>query len=116
MEIIMVKKIFEDGSECKKCSEVSERLKENDELKYIDKFAYADVRDSSSEGFKLAEKHGVDVAPFFIVIEDGKETIYKTYLQLRKNAFQKESSKEDEEIENKRNRPPEDPEEDMYWM
>ena len=34
MKIVMVKKIMEDGQECKKCREVSERLKQNDEMQY----------------------------------------------------------------------------------
>ena len=81
MNILMVKKILDDGSECKKCQEVYERLESNNEMRFIDKIIYADVRDSQSEGYKTAKRYGVDVAPFFIVNDGGQETIYKTYLE-----------------------------------
>lgn len=113
MKITMVKKLLEDGSECKKCREVTERLKTHDEMDRIDHIAYADVREPSSEGFILAEKHGMDITPFFIVEDQGEETVYKTYLQLRKNAFNQEPDKDDIEIEEKRKAPPED---DLFFM
>ncbi len=102
MEIIMVKKRMEDGSECKKCKEVHDRLEANDELKYINKTVYADVNDPQSEGMKLAAQYNIDTAPFFVVKDSGDSTAYKTYLQLRKNAFNKTPDKKDEEIEEKR--------------
>jgi hypothetical protein len=113
MKITMVKKILEDGSECKKCQEVTERLKAHDEMDKIDHIAYADVRQSDSEGFKLAEKHNMDYTPFFIVEENGTEQVYKTYLELRKNAFQREPDEDDIEIEEKRKAPPED---DLFFL
>jgi len=113
MKITMVKKILEDGSECKKCKEVTERLKAHNEMDKIDHVAYADVRESDSEGFRLAEKHSMEYTPFFIVEEDGKETVYKTYLQLRKNAFNQTPDEADIDIEEKRKAPPED---DMFFL
>jgi len=115
MKITMVKKILEDGSECKKCMEVSERLLENDEQKFIDQTVYADLRENESEGFILAEKYEVDVAPFFIVEIDNETKVYTSYMQLRKNVFSKEPESKDIEIEEKR-KPAEDPDEDLYWM
>jgi hypothetical protein len=113
MKITMVKKLLEDGSECKKCREVTERLEAHNEMGRIDHVAYADVNQPDSEGFKLAERHGIDITPFFIVEEDGNETVYKTYLELRKNAFNQTPDEADVEIEEKRQAPPED---DMYFM
>lgn len=113
MKITMVKKILEDGSECKKCREVSERLKAHDEMDKIDHIAYADVREDESEGFKLAQKHNMDLTPFFIVEENGQETVYRTYLQLRKNAFNQTPDEADIEIEEKRKAPSED---DLFFM
>jgi hypothetical protein len=102
MKITMVKKIYEDGSECGKCKEVSERLEENNEMQYIDHIAYADTKNPESEGYKLADKHNITTAPFFVVEENGEEMVYKTYLQLRKKAFNKTPDEKDNEIENKR--------------
>jgi hypothetical protein len=108
MKITMVKKLLEDGSECKKCREVTERLKAHNEMNKIDRVVYADVRDTESEGFKLADKHNMDITPFFIVEDNGEETVYKTYLELRKNAFNQSPDAEDIEIEEKRKTPPDE--------
>jgi hypothetical protein len=102
MKITMVKKIYEDGGECKKCNEVQQRLKEGDELKLIDKIVVADVRDHESEGFKIAEKYNVEVAPFFVVEDEGAVTIYKTYMQFKRDVLKKKVESADREIEEKR--------------
>ncbi|MBS3772031.1 MAG: hypothetical protein V5A47_02675 [Bacteroidales bacterium] len=108
MKITMVKKILEDGNECKKCREVTERLNAHGEMDKISHLAYADVREPGSEGFKLAEKYNMDITPFFIVEENGNETVYKTYLELRKNAFNRDPDPDDIEIEEKRKAPPDE--------
>lgn len=113
MEIIMVKKRLKDGSECKKCKEVYDRLIANDELKYINRTVFADVNDSGSEGMKLAAQYNIDTAPFFIVADEGNTIVYETYLQLRKNAFHKTPDEKDEEIEEKRKPKGDD---EMYYM
>jgi hypothetical protein len=115
MKIIMVKKILENGSECKKCKEVSERLKENNEERFINEFVYADLREENSSGIALAEKYGVDTAPFFIVEINGESTVYTSYMQLRKKVFDTDPDAKDIEIEEKRTEQ-EDPNEDLYWM
>ena len=115
MKIFMVEKIKEDDSECRKCREVRERLETNDEMRLIDRVIYADARDAESEGLQLAEHHGIDTAPFFIVDDNGEETVYKTYLELRKKVFKKEPAQEDIQIEEKR-KPSPDPDEDLYYM
>ena len=102
MKITLVKKIYEDGEECKKCNEVYQRLKDGNELRFIDKIVVADVRDHESEGYKLAEKYNIDVAPFFVVEDEGKATVYKTYMQFKREVLKKEVEKADMEIEEKR--------------
>ena len=82
MKTTFVKKILADGSPCKKCAEVTEKIETGDQMQFIDKIAIADVNDKSSEGMLLAEKHNVDKAPFFIVEqEDGTETVYTIYFK-----------------------------------
>ena len=108
MKITMVKKLLEDGSECKKCREVTERLQSHNEMNKIDYVAYADVREPDSEGFKLAEQYNMDITPFFIVEDNGRENVYKTYLELRKNAFNQSPDAADREIEEKRQAPPDE--------
>ncbi len=102
MKITFVKKIMENGEECKKCAEVTERLKSGSELKFIDNIVFADMRDHNAEGNQLAEKYNVDIAPFFIVEESGNVIIYKTYMELKKKVLKKALEQADIDIEEKR--------------
>lgn len=102
MKITMVKKIKEDGEECKKCREVTDRLTAGNELSLIDKIVYADMRDPDSEGLRLAKEHNVETAPFFIVEKEGNATIYKTYMEFKKKVLNKALEKVDIEIEERR--------------
>lgn len=94
--ITLVKKLLEDGSECKKCREVSERLQANDEMKYIDRIVFADERNPDSEGFKLAQQFNVDLAPFFIVEHHQQTHVYTSYFEFRKKELRIKSDKEEE--------------------
>jgi phosphoadenosine phosphosulfate reductase len=87
MKITMVKKIKENGEECRKCLQVTERLRTSNELSLIDKVVYADERNPDSGGFMLAKEHNIDIAPFFIVEDKGDVTIYKTYMDFKKQVL-----------------------------
>lgn len=89
MKITLVKKIKEDGTECKKCLQVTERLKAAGELRFIDRIVYADTRDPDSVGLKLAKEHNIDLAPFFIVDDEGTVSVYTTYMELKRKVFNK---------------------------
>lgn len=102
MKITLVKKIMENGEECKKCAEVTDRLKAGSELEFIDNIVFADMRDQDAEGNRLAEKYNVDIAPFFIVEESGSVIIYKTYMELKKKVLKKALDQADTDIEAKR--------------
>lgn len=102
MKITLVKKIMEDGEECRKCREVSERLEAGNEMRFIDRTVFADLRDQESEGSKLAREHGIDTAPFFLVEEEGMVSIYKTYMEFKRKVLMKTVEKADVEIEEKR--------------
>jgi hypothetical protein len=97
MHITMVKKIKEDGSSCRKCAEIEQRLKDSDLIDRIDHVVIADERDSESEGLKLATQHNVERAPFFIVEEKDKPTrIYTVYFQFVKEILTSEISEQEE--------------------
>jgi len=87
MNITLVKKIMEDGKECKKCREVSDLLKKSDELRFIDTILYADIKDPDSEGSRVAREHNIDIAPFFVVEKDGEVTVYKSYMQFKRTVL-----------------------------
>ena len=88
MNITMVKKIMKDGSPCRKCAEVLSQLEENNLLDRIDQIVIADERDPTSEGMILAKEYNVELAPFFVVEEDGLPAkIYTVYFKFVKEIF-----------------------------
>ncbi|MBX2849883.1 MAG: hypothetical protein KTR16_16280 [Acidiferrobacterales bacterium] len=83
--ITFVKKILANGELCKKCGEVSDRLSSEKLIDAIDHIAIADERDVDSEGIRLAKKHNVERAPFFIVENDaGEITVFDIYFKFKK--------------------------------
>lgn len=96
MTVTFVKKIKADGSPCKKCVEVEERLKTGNLMGRIDRTVIADERDASSEGMRLAAELGVEAAPFFIVDADGTQTVYTSYVKLLKEVLEAKTSEEEE--------------------
>lgn len=90
MHITMVKKILEDGSPCRKCAQVDERIDKDGVRDKIHKTIIADMRDPNSQGLKLAQQYNIERAPFFIVEESGKEPqIYTIYFQLVKEVLKR---------------------------
>ena len=87
-KITMVKKIKQDGSPCKKCAEVEQRLIAGDLLDKLDAIVIADERDPDSPGMQLARQYNVERAPFFIVEETGKPAqIYTVYFKFIKEVL-----------------------------
>ena len=83
--ITFVKKILANGELCKKCQEVSERLLSEGLIESIDHIAIADERDADSEGVRLARKHAVTRAPFFLVEDDAGEVVaFDIYFKFKK--------------------------------
>jgi tRNA(Ile)-lysidine synthase TilS/MesJ len=97
MKITMVKKVFPDGSPCKKCGEVEEKMRAAGQLQRIDRVVIADEANDQSEGMLLAAEHNIDRAPFFIVERDGQQTeIYTVYFKFVKEVLDSETSEEEE--------------------
>ena len=97
MYITMVKKIKKDGSPCRKCADVVTQLEENNLLDRIDQIVIADERDPNSEGMILAKEHNVDLAPFFVVEEEGQATkIYTVYFKFVKEVLSEGLSEQQE--------------------
>ncbi len=84
----MVKKRLADGSECRKCGQTEEMLRNRGLRERIDEVVWALEDDSESPGMKLAAAHGVETAPFFIVRDDrGGEVIYRSALKMVQELF-----------------------------
>lgn len=87
--IIYVKKILADGSPCKKCQEVTERLEQEGLINLVNHIAIADERDESSQGIRLAKQYQVERAPFFIVEDQQGDTqVFDIYFKFKKYASQ----------------------------
>ncbi len=100
MKITLVKKIKLDGSPCRKCAQVLERLEKEGHLSRIDRIVTADERDQESEGMKLARHHAVELAPFFIVESDGAEPrVYTTYHRFVKEVLSETVDQEEADRE-----------------
>ena len=82
MHITYVKKRFADGSTCRKCAEIEQRLARDGHLTRIDEVVVADVTDPDSPGMRLARELDVDHAPFFVVREAGRAEVYSIYLKF----------------------------------
>lgn len=85
MHITMVKKRLRNGDPCKKCAQAEAMLRRRGLWDRIDQVVWADEADPASAGFELAARHGVEVAPFFIVDDGGDATVYVSALRLVKD-------------------------------
>ena len=82
MHVTMVKKKLADGSDCRKCAEVTAYLEKRGLWGRVDEVVWADENDPQSPGMVLGAKHGVASAPFFIVRDERGEAVYTSALQL----------------------------------
>jgi hypothetical protein len=82
MHVTMVKKMLADGSDCRKCEEVSEYLRSRGLWHRVDEVVWAHEEDPASPGMVLSERHGVDRAPFFVIHDERGETVYTSVLHL----------------------------------
>lgn len=88
MKITLVKKILADGSPCKKCGDVLEKLETSGHMSKIDQVLVADERNPESEGMVIAKRHDVNRAPFFVVEKDGEDAaIYTVYFKFVKEVL-----------------------------
>jgi hypothetical protein len=94
--VAFIKKIKLDGSACRKCAEVEDRLQAAGLMSRIDEVIIADERAPDSAGMRLAAELGVDAAPFFIVTANGSRTVYTSYLKLIKEVLEAPTSEAEE--------------------
>jgi len=90
MHVTMVKKKLADGSDCRKCGEVTVYLETHGFWDRIDEVVWAHENDPASPGMVLGARLGIDRAPFFVVRDKRGETVYTSVLQLIQERFGKE--------------------------
>ncbi len=71
MRVVMVKKRLLNGEPCKKCADAESLLKARGLWSRIDEVVWAEEGNAESRGMKLAAQHGIELAPFFIVEDEG---------------------------------------------
>src|SRR2546427_12950252 len=82
MHVTMVKKKMADGSDCRKCADVTAYLQARGFWDRIDEVVWAHENDPESPGMLLGKRLGVERAPFFVVRDERGETVYTSALQL----------------------------------
>ena len=83
MHVTMVKKRLASGEPCRKCAQTEEMLRGRGLWDRIDEVVWAVEDDPGSAGMVLAQRFGVEQAPFFLVSEEGGQvTAYRSALQL----------------------------------
>ncbi len=97
MKITLVKKILKDGSPCRKCADVLDKLESSGHMARIDNVLVADERDPESEGIAVAKQYDVDRAPFFVVEREGKDAeVYTVYMKFLKEVLEQKTNEADE--------------------
>lgn len=82
--VLFVKKLLRDGEPCAKCRDIETRLRNDGLMRHVSDIVTAREDDPSSPGARLAERHGVQRAPFFVIrYRDGGERIIESYLAFR---------------------------------
>jgi phosphoadenosine phosphosulfate reductase len=81
----MVKKLLQSGEPCAKCVQAEEMLRARGVWPQIDEVVWAKEGDAESPGAVLAQKHGIDLAPFFIIERPGqRDEVVQSTLKLIK--------------------------------
>ena len=78
--ITLVKKVSAAG--CRKCAAVDKQLRRDGLWHRIDEVLYTG---RGGQGDALARRHGVRVAPFFVVRQEGGDKVYTSYLRMRRD-------------------------------
>ena len=79
----MIKKRLRNGEPCAKCAQTEEMLRRRGLWDRVDEVVWAIEGEADSPGAVVGRRHGVDVAPFFVVRDEGGgETVFRSALQL----------------------------------
>jgi phosphoadenosine phosphosulfate reductase len=88
MRVTMVKKRLLGGEPCKKCVQAEDMLKARGLWARIDEVVWAVEGEPSSPGMQLAAQYKVELAPFFIVENEGQAPrVYSSTVQFIKEAL-----------------------------
>src|SRR5688572_689985 len=81
-KITMVKKVLENGEPCRKCIRAEEMLRARGVWEHISEVLIVSDAQPSSPGAELARRHGISLAPFFVVQDGERERVIVNTLEL----------------------------------
>jgi phosphoadenosine phosphosulfate reductase len=84
MRITMIKKRLANGEPCQKCAQTEEMLQRRGHWGAIDEVVWAVEGEPDAPGWAYASRHGIEVAPFFVIEIDGEEIALTSPLRLIK--------------------------------
>jgi phosphoadenosine phosphosulfate reductase len=86
--VTMVKKRLAGGQPCRKCQQAEDLLRSRGAWERVDRVLWADESEPDGEGMRLARRHGIDTAPFFVIDEgNGTQVAYASVLKLLQERF-----------------------------
>jgi hypothetical protein len=82
--VLFVKKVLAGGEPCAKCRNIENRLRKDGLMRHVSSIVLAREDDPSSPGARVAERHGVRRAPFFVLCDaNGHEEVIESYLAFK---------------------------------
>jgi phosphoadenosine phosphosulfate reductase len=87
VHVIMVKKKLASGEPCRKCLQAEDMLRRRELWGGVDEVVVADESDPTGRGMQLAQKFGIKTAPFFIVVDGGKERVIDSAIRVAKEVL-----------------------------
>lgn len=87
VRVTMVKKQLASGEPCRKCGQAEDMLRRRDLWTLVNEVVIADERDPKSPGMLLAEKHQIELAPFFLVDDGSSTRVFDSAIKLAKEVL-----------------------------
>ena len=83
--VVMVKKRLKDGSDCRRCAQIQERIEKDDFGDQISQTLFVEEGKEDTLGARLSKQFKMRTAPFFVITyEDDRVEAVESYFKLKK--------------------------------
>jgi len=83
--VVMVKKRLKDGSDCRRCKQISERIEKDKFGSHISETIFVEEGKNDSDAAKLSKQFKMRTAPFFVIkYDDDHVEAVESYFKLKK--------------------------------
>ena len=83
--VVMVKKRLKDGSDCRRCAQIQERIEKDDFGDQISQTLFVEEGKDDTLGARLSKQFKMRTAPFFVITyEDDRVEAVESYFKLKK--------------------------------